>query len=100
MKLVYMGHICKAPSFYVRATETRIEGYSKSLEAGDIIIFDKSLEKPAYRVLDMTRRNYNGVFKNAEDGKNAFFDASVERITPQEALDLRDNHHHLLPGHV
>ena len=88
-KFIYIGSIGLAPSFYTKLENNRIRGYSKTIESGDILVLDSKLEDPCFRVKEVSKRNYNGVFKNPEDAINSFFDAQVDKISIAEVLELR-----------
>lgn len=90
MKLIYLG-VNKSPSFYVVRSETNIRGFSQTIEVNDVLIFDTQLQA-AYRVTGLTKRDYKGKFLNQEDAKNSFFDATVERLTPDEVKDFKGDH--------
>ena len=89
MKAIYIGAQGKAKSFYTQLSKTNVKGYSKEIEQGDILVFDKNLETRPLIVNSVTKRNYNGVFDNPEDAINAFFDAQVIPIEDKELLALR-----------
>lgn len=88
-KFIYIGSVGLAPSFFTQLSNNRIRGYSKTIESGDILVLDSKLEDPCFRVKEVSKRNYNGVFANPEDAKNAFFDAQVDKISNEEVLELR-----------
>lgn len=89
MKAIYIGAQGKARSFYTQLSKTNVKGYSKEIEQGDMLVFDKNLETRPLLVESVTKRNYNGVFDNPEDAVNAFFDAKVIPINDAQLLELR-----------
>lgn len=91
MKAIYIGSQGKAKSFYTQLSQTNVKGYSKEIEQGDILVFDKNLETRPLIVQSLIKRNYNGVFDNPQDAINAFFDAQVTPIDDTQLLELRRN---------
>ncbi len=89
-KAIYLGARV-TPSFMLTKTTSNITGYSKSIEVGDLICFDKQLEEKSYRGLGVVRRDFNGMFDNPEDAINNHFDASVIGIDNDEVRELRKN---------
>lgn len=91
MKAIYIGHFNKSPHFYTQIKGNNVKGYSKTIEVGDLLVFDTLLETRPLKVLEVSKRNYCGVFQNPNDAINAFFDAMVEPINDDEIKSLREN---------
>lgn len=91
MRLIYMGHNGRAKSFYTQIKGNNIKGYSKVIEQGDIICFDKDLQERPLPLTDVQKRNYNGVFEHPEDAINAFFSADTIPLTDDEVRSLRQD---------
>ncbi len=49
-KVIYIGHQTGSPSFYTQRSDNNIKGYSKSVENGDVFVFDKNFVS-GYRVI-------------------------------------------------
>lgn len=90
-KAIYLGHNGRAKSFYTQIKGNNVKGYSKTIEENDLLVFDKDLQERPLRVVDVKKRNYNGVFENPEDAINAFFDANTIPISDDELKELRSN---------
>lgn len=69
-------------------TLSNITGYSKTIQSGDIIVFDRQLRQACYRVGEVVRRDFNGSFDNPEDAINNHFDASITKLTQEEIFEL------------
>jgi hypothetical protein len=87
MKPIYVGGM-QSPHFYTKKTKTNINGYSLTIEKGDVLVFDKDLTERPAKVLEVSKRNYNGVFEKPEHAKNAYFEASVVYLDNQETKAL------------
>lgn len=76
MKAIYIGPSGIGQSFFTTKSNERITGFSRSVDVGDWLIGDTGLVE-VYEVMELIRRDYNGVFDNPADAKNNFFDAKV-----------------------